>query len=91
MHFPKSPGGIVGLLFKIFGLVAMSGPAIVSVQGALARNDFSTIGTDLVYNYTGYSPATGQFNAAQTGAAVAAVGGGIALVYLGKFISKLVR
>lgn len=91
LKLPKTAGGAIGLLFKILGMVTIASPAIVAVQGDLAKNDFSTFGQDVLYQYTGYSIPGQNLNTAQLGAGVAAVGGGIALIYVGKFLSRVIR
>lgn len=91
MRWPKTIGGWLGFTFKILGTVVAAGPAITAVQGCVQRQDFSTIGKDVLYNYTGYSADTGSMNAGQTGVGIASVAGGLGLITLGKFLSKAVR
>jgi len=89
---PKSIGGWVGFTFKAIGAAVTAAPAI----GVLGKHisgqysDWSTTPNDLLYAYTGVT-AAGAINPAQTSAGIGSIAGGVALIFVGKFLGKVIH
>ena len=86
---PKTIGGWAGFVLKTVGVVTVAAPAIKGVTDGWSNP--ANIPNLIVYNYSGFSPTTGQFNAAQTGVGIGTVAAGGLLIYLGKVFSRMVR
>lgn len=91
VKMPKTAGGWVSLIFKVFGIVAITSPAIEAITTDIQGNSPQNIPKDIVFNYTGWNPYTNSMDYNRLGRSVASVGGGVALIAVGKWLGKAVR
>jgi len=77
-------------MFKVFGALVMTGPAIEVISTDLGKGDFSTLPNDLLFSYTGLGGTTAINTTQMLKGAGALVGGGI-LIYIGKLVSKMIH
>lgn len=90
MKLPKTAGGVVNLLFRIFGILALTGPAIRGVTEA--GSNFAAIPRNIVYRYTGVD-IQGQvaFSTPDLTTGITAIASGAVLIYIGKWLGKAIR
>lgn len=79
---------VVSLVFKLTGVAVAVSPVIPPVQKGMT-NSFATFGPDVLWAYTGIG-GDGQVNQSQLIKGVSSVGGGVFLIWLGRFIAKRV-
>jgi hypothetical protein len=86
---PKTIGGWIGLAFKIMGAAAIVAPAAQAVIAFLPAPE--AIPGEILYRYTGIQRQGGAWDSGQAFNGIGTVAGGVALIYIGKLIGKLIR
>ena len=86
----------VSLAGKVLGALIVGGPAIAAVSAGLGigqsgggiGGNAQDIPRFVLYNYTGFDPKSGNFNAAQLGVGIASVAGGLILMKVFSYIAR---
>ena len=87
---PKTTGGWVSLAFKAIGAVVIAGPAINVLMDDIPKGTYQSIPNDMLFAYTGLGGTT-AINTQQLGVGIGSIAGGTLMIYLGKFLGKMIR